>query len=217
MKRHIPELVALIGLTLAAGSPAWAMTLSYTTTVDDSRNLTRGTGTVTHEPNPGSDGFTHTFTEPTQCCVLSGSGSSGFGFYDDFVFDVTAGTVASIVTTLNTQTSQITNLQERIYAVDSREADNAVPVLGTPEGVTLQGWTSISPNGSVVTFTDGLLAGGRYSLQIRGNVTGSSGGTYSGSVNFSPVPVPPALPLLLSGFGVLALLSRPGRTAIATT
>jgi hypothetical protein len=47
------------------------------------------------------------------------------------------------------------------------------------------------------------LAAGTYVLEIRGDVTGSDGGTYSGSLNLNPVPLPAALPLLLSGFGLL--------------
>jgi hypothetical protein len=47
------------------------------------------------------------------------------------------------------------------------------------------------------------LTAGSYVLEIRGEVTGSSGGTYTGSLNLNPVPLPAALPLLLSGLGLL--------------
>jgi hypothetical protein len=47
------------------------------------------------------------------------------------------------------------------------------------------------------------LTGGPYVLEIQGDVTGTSGGTYTGSLNLNPVPLPAALPLLLSGLGLL--------------
>jgi PEP-CTERM motif len=52
------------------------------------------------------------------------------------------------------------------------------------------------------------LAAGTYVLEIRGDVTGSSGGTYSGELNLNPVPLPAALPLLLSGLGLLGFARK---------
>jgi hypothetical protein len=47
------------------------------------------------------------------------------------------------------------------------------------------------------------LAAWTYVLEVRGNVTGTSGGSYSGTLNVAPVPLPAALPLLFSGLGLL--------------
>jgi hypothetical protein len=52
------------------------------------------------------------------------------------------------------------------------------------------------------------LSSGSYYLEVRGNVDGTSGGSYSGTLNIAPVPLPAALPLLLSGFGLLGGLVR---------
>jgi hypothetical protein len=52
------------------------------------------------------------------------------------------------------------------------------------------------------------LTAGTYSLEVRGTVTGSSGGNYTGSLNVTPVQLPAALPALLGGLGVLATCAR---------
>jgi hypothetical protein len=58
-----------------------------------------------------------------------------------------------------------------------------------------------------------LLAPGSYVLEIRGNVTGSAGGSYSGVLNLAPapVPLPAALPLLLSGIGLFGVIRQQHR------
>ena len=87
-----------------------------------------------------------------------------------------------------------------------------MPTLGLPpSGTVLEGWQAGAPGSTVLTINNSLLAaGGTYALEIRGNVTGASGGTYSGSINFSPLPLPAALPLLLGGLGLLDLRRRKG-------
>ncbi len=52
------------------------------------------------------------------------------------------------------------------------------------------------------------LSAGTYVLEVRGNVTGTAGGGYSGVIDLQPVPVPAALPLMLSGLGLLGGLLR---------
>src|ERR1700744_3734870 len=80
--------------------------------------------------------------------------------------------------------------------------------LGAPaSGNTLiDAWTNDMPAPGISTVTLGQTAfgPGTYDLQIRGDVLGPppSGG-YGGSVTFTPVPAPAALPLLLSGLALL--------------
>jgi len=75
-----------------------------------------------------------------------------------------------------------------------------------------------SPTGSALAsggtdFNLPSLAPGMYELIITGTTTGASGGAYSGVVAASPVPLPAAAWLLLSGLagvGVIARRRRPG-------
>jgi hypothetical protein len=45
-------------------------------------------------------------------------------------------------------------------------------------------------------------------LEVRGDVTGTSGGSYAGTLNLQPVPLPAAAWLLISGFAGLVPLVR---------
>jgi hypothetical protein len=203
-------IIALLAAMLGASLPAAALSLSYSTIWDGSSNLTLGPGTITTTFDPIHDGFSHTFSAPTPCCVVNGSTPTGYGFLDDYVFDVSGGTVAALIWAPNSGTSEIGNLQARLYSIDAGGTTNPFPTIGNPNGTVLQAVTQGSDESSALTIYDSVLAPGRYSLQIGGNVTGSSGGRYSGSIQFSPTPtpLPGALPLLLSGVGLLMVLKR---------
>ncbi len=208
---------AVVSAVLAIGAlasplPAAAMSLSFETTFNGATNVPTNFGVTNSETNPGGDGYFHHFTAPTTCCVSDGSTTPSFGFYDDYVFTVAAGITNSLTTTIDLGTNQISNLQERLYIVNAGGLTNPVPTLGLPpSGTVLEGWQAGAPGSTVLTINNSLLAaGGTYALQIRGNVTGASGGTYSGSINFSPLPLPAALPLLLGGLGLLGLRRRKG-------
>jgi hypothetical protein len=61
-----------------------------------------------------------------------------------------------------------------------------------------------------------MLNAGTYVLEVRGNVVGSAGGSYSGNLNLVPTPLPAALPLLLSGIGLLGgVIRRSGKSTQA--
>jgi hypothetical protein len=59
----------------------------------------------------------------------------------------------------------------------------------------------------VDVITPHTLTAGTYDLQVRGT-TDTLGGSFSGVLNTAPVPLPAALPLLLSGFGLLGGMLR---------
>jgi hypothetical protein len=55
------------------------------------------------------------------------------------------------------------------------------------------------------------IAAGNYILQIRGEA--AAGSTYSGTITFTPVPLPGTVIMLLSGLGLLGAALRRGTTA----
>jgi hypothetical protein len=188
--------------SLAPAANAATMGLSYQ---DTASGAVSNPSAVTAFPAIGGSGFYgDTFTAPTT--VISGSPSPGYGFYDDFYFSVPTGVSAdSITSTINLgSVLAISGLQVRLYEL----AGNPPPVLGAPvHGTLVSSWsTAINPGpgmtGDVEVLNTTLSRAGTYVLEVRGNVTGSRGGSYSGSLNVSPVPVPAALPLVLSGLGL---------------
>jgi hypothetical protein len=149
--------------------------------------------------------------------IATGSGGP-WNFYDDYIFTVGASgsNIQSALISFNTQFAGINDLQGRIIAVSG--TFNAANNLGSPaSGNTLiDSWVNTSPVAGVntVNLNSTSFGPGTYDLQIRGEVLGSppSGG-YGGSVTFTPVPLPAALPLLLSGLGLFAGFSGRRRTA----
>ena len=57
--------------------------------------------------------------------------------------------------------------------------------------------------GETTVLAPEMLSAGTYVLEIRGTATGTNGGAYSGQLQLQPVPLPAALPLLLSGLGLV--------------
>jgi hypothetical protein len=192
---------------LAPAAHATSMGLSYQNLASSSFS---NPSAVTAFPAVGGSAFYgDTFIGPTS--TISGSPSPGYGFYDDFYFTVASGVATdSITSTINLGNLAINGLQVRLYDLSG----NPPPVLGGPvHGTLVQSWSNpISPapgiTGDVEVLNTTLTQAGTYVLEVRGNATGSLGGSYSGSLNVSSVPVPAALPLLLSGLGLLGGLAR---------
>jgi hypothetical protein len=132
------------------------------------------------------------------------TGSGGpWNFQDDSYFSTTGATLQTAV--ISTSLNALTNLQVRLINL----AGNSVaPVLGSPAGGTLvDSWQDFTLGSTSynVTLPKGFSAGD-YILQIRGEATGA--GSYGGSIAFTPVPLPAALPLLLSALGGLGFAAR---------
>jgi hypothetical protein len=136
------------------------------------------------------------------------TGAPGFGFYEDYVFTIGAGAVDSITSTIALgNISSIGNLEVRLYNAAS---NTTLPVLGTPNGSVIDAWSTSnnSPSYTIDVLPTTTLDAGTYVLEVRGLVTGTSTGSYSGTLNVTPVPLAPALPLMLSALGGLGLLAR---------
>lgn len=196
--------VWVVGLTTAHAA---TMGLSYQDTASGTVN---NPSAVTAFGTTGSAFYGDTFAAPTT--PVPGSPSPGYGFYDDFYFSVPTDVSAdSITSTIDLGSLlAINGLQVRLYSL----ANNPPPVLGTPmHGTLVSSWSNPitggpGMTGDVEVLNTTLNQAGTYVLEVRGNVTGEFGGSYSGSLNISPVPLPAALPSMLSALGLLAALAR---------
>jgi hypothetical protein len=195
--------LAALGLAQAAGA---AMIGSATLSYEQTSAGRTGTGAVTtFSTLPASDFFGNNLP------ALSGTAGSpadpGFSFYDDYIFSVANSTVDAASFLLNEgSVLSISNLQMRLYTADPK---NPLPDLSHSPAGLMANWSApISTNGSSTNLGTTLLGSGTYILEVRGDVTGTAGGSYAGLIDLQPVPIPAALPLLLSGLGLLGGLVR---------
>ncbi len=164
---------------------------------------------------PGQYTFTDTFTTPQSSSQNLGTSSVGaYDFQDSYQF--TVGTSASgdtLLASLGLGTLyDISNLQFRLYQVAG--ATTQPIVGGIPAGSTLvTAWMGLAPGDNSMTAAFSGIQSGTYMLDVAGIATGTSGGSYIGSVDLQPVPVPAALWLMLSGLGGLGALARKRRAA----
>jgi hypothetical protein len=130
------------------------------------------------------------------------SGYTGASFYDAYVFTIGNSQGDSISSTINLGSAfQIGNFEERLYSYTG-----TAPTVGAISGA-LDFWTlPAGSTGTVAVLPSTVLPAGTYVLEVRGDVTGSSGGSYSGTLQLSPVPLPAAAWLLLSGIVGLVLV-----------
>jgi hypothetical protein len=213
MPRHRMPLAALIAISLLALADTGAA-LASTVTLSDS---TTSTGTInsganTTLPVPGSYTYADTFAAGSGGTAVSGT---PYGFFDDYVFTITGASADSVTSTIDLGgTLQIDGLQVGLF---SYAPGQTLPIYGStlPFGsVAVDGWStpisSGSTTGTISVIPATNLTQGTYALEVLGTVTGSAGGSYSGVLDLTPVPVPlpAALPLLLSGLGGLGLWGR---------
>ncbi len=191
--------------TTNGGAPTGASTqVVNTPTVPGSYLFGNGFGSST-SPIPGS--------QPPAGAPPSWP-AAGFGFYDDWVFTISDANVNAISTTLDLGSLRVSDLQVRLYSLDA----NTLPTLGSAGGSVISAWsaplTGPGYTGTVVVVPQTSLAAGTYVLEVRGNVTGANGGSYSGSMNVNAVPLPAAAWLLLSGLAGFAPLMRRARPSL---
>jgi len=143
---------------------------------------------------------------------------SGASFYDAFVIQITASQGTSITSTIDlslpgqaSPSFQITNFEERLYKLSSTAG--VAPFVGVVPGA-LDAWSQAisigSTNGSVAVLPTTQLSAGTYVLEMRGNVTGSAGGAYSGTLQLQAptVPLPAGIWLLVSGIAGFTGITR---------
>jgi hypothetical protein len=199
---------ALVAISMFHIGSAQAMPVSYSTTYNGSINVTAGAGANTALPVPGSDYYGNTFTAPTLNFVAPAA-ATPYGFYDDFIFTIPVGAgTNSVTSSISIPGSlEISDLQSRLFALPLGYTGGT---LGPCPGGCLAVWgTTVAAANVTYTVLNPILLGpGSYVLQIRGDAIGASGGSYSGVLNLTAVPVPAAVWLFGSALGGLGLLKR---------
>jgi hypothetical protein len=213
-------------LAMALSGTAWSATVpigpggtfllgnSYT---NANPNVTTS-GNVTNNDISSNMASSYTYSDSwagAQTTISNGSTSNTYGFYDDFVFTITGSNLDSITSTIDltsgSTSTGIKNLDVQLFMLSGNATLPAwVPVNGVSDTVGVTNFT-LSPNASgtvVVLDPTQSLAAGSYVLQIRGLADGSGGGSYTGSLDVTPVPLPASVWLLIGGLVMLVGLQR---------
>jgi hypothetical protein len=206
-KSRSAAIAALMVFGVAGQVSADVIGLSYTTTSSG----TSGAGTQSLLTIPASHTFGNSLGALSTPVFTTTTGQS-YEFYDNYIFSIGGATANSLTSSINLGVFLgLDSFQVRLYELGTNPT---LPVLGSPAGGTLiESWSmpiSFSPGmtGLLSVIPEHVLNSGTYVLEVRGNVSGLAGGSYSGVLNLAPVPLPAAAWLLLSGLGGLGLLRR---------
>ena len=128
-------------------------------------------------------------------------------FYDDFTFSLSPeSSFSSITASINLGNFfSINNISVRLFQGSGPFAGNATPLI--------QAWSapfSAAPGltGSTTVISVASLLASTYTLEVRGDVVGLSGGSYLGFLNVAPVPEPETYAMLLAGLGIIGTIVR---------
>jgi hypothetical protein len=199
---------------MATTAHAATLTLNcteYASSFNPSGCSTGATPTITTTPGIYSYSDTSLMSASSSGGIIPGStyptGYTGASFYDAFVFTVSSSLGNSISSTITLPPDfAISNFEERLYSYSST-AGTAPFVGAIPTAIDF--WTSpTADSGTVAVLPATPLAAGTYVLEVRGDVTGTSGGGYTGDLQLTTVPLPAGLPLLVSGLGLMGGLLR---------
>ena len=202
--------VALFAQAGVSHAQALQLTCTQYQNSDVPANCPTAAPTSTVLSTPGAYVYGDASLQPASSSggIISGStyptGYAGASFYDAFVIQISNSLGDSISSTINLGTNfQLTNFQERLYPYTG-----TAPTIGKV-ATALDFWTApVGNSGTVAVLPPTVLQQGTYVLEVRGDVTGSSGGAYVGAFQLSPVPLPAAAWLLASGLGGLLGFGR---------
>lgn len=206
------------GLGFSNSVAASTITVNYQTLADNNSHQA-STTILNSTPQvlaiPDSITFSDSFHSQTPSIV--GGPATGYGFIDTYVFTIGNAALSSLTSSLNFAGFAINNFEERLYAF------SATPNLDK-SGSLVQGTAISIPGfpGSYVGLTANSLSAGTYALEVRGNVSGVFGGTYTGQLSLeaistsgstpvvtnAPVPVPATLWLMGSALASWFSIAR---------
>ena len=136
------------------------------------------------------------------------SATTGTTFYDAYYFSIPNGSVNSVTTSINLDSILgLTDIRARLYAGNTNDTAFSLPSIIENWGTTV----NFSPSVGITTavLNPISLLAGSYTLQVKGTVTGSSGGSYAGVLNIAnPVPEAQSYAMLLAGLGLIGFMSR---------
>lgn len=202
IKATVRTFVAAVALTVGGSAFAATLPISYSTTapVTPYTPVTTGSGGITNANNPDTYVYGNSYGNLTNAVFGS------YEFYDDYIFTISSATANSVSTTINLGgVFALGNMEARIY---DWSLNQSIPVLDQPQGAVITSTTSTFGNVTILTIDNIQLSAGTYVLELRGSVTGSAGGAYSGVLNVAPVPVPSALWLMSSAIIGLGTVAR---------
>lgn len=148
--------------------------------------------------------------------TVSSIGGNSFAqsatFYDTYTFTVPDVGYSSFTASLDLGTFfAIQGLQARLYSGSPLAA--GTNLANNPSLVQKWSQSQTKPNpvatgsGTFNMINTGLSAG-TYTLEVRGQVTGTAGGSYAGVINAAVVPEPSTYLLLALGLGLVAFQIR---------
>jgi hypothetical protein len=135
--------------------------------------------------------------------VLTGS----FGH----AFTSTSDKNKTFLDTFNFNFSGMSDLDAAITSIaSSTKLDLNITSFNLYQGTNLVASGDMISTGKVDlrTITNTGLGGGQYSLQVGGKILGTSGGSYGGNINVSPVPEPETWGMMVAGIGAVGFMSR---------
>jgi hypothetical protein len=215
-----------VALLLLSATRAWSATVAIPPggILQLGNSYTNATPTVTTSANVTNNDISsnvassYTYSDSfvgLQSTISNSSTSNTYGFYDNFVFTITGSNLDSITSTINlssgSSSTGLKNLDVQLFMLAGNATLPAwTPANGVNDILGVTNFTlSPSASGTVVVLdpTQSLTAGS-YVLQIRGLADGSSGGSYAGVLDVTPVPLPAGVWLMIGALGVLVLFRR---------
>jgi hypothetical protein len=187
-------------------------------TVTGTGSITDGVTTVAGSDLTGNGPLTSTYMigqtyTNSQGAYTIGTLSTGdsVGFVESYLIDVPSAIAGAYLFSLNlSSTNGLDDLSARIYSYGPN-VNTTLGTLAAPANGTLVSSWSNAVNGSVssTTINPTNLTAGLYVLEVVGQLsTGATSGSLSGQFSVEPVPLPAALPLLLSGLAGLGRFTR---------